>query len=313
MTPEALFRAHFQRLYPVRESLEELRERDANPGDNPAFAQRLESFADTFERVAPVALCKPDRTPDLVLGRDDASVHRVAVLLDRETRDRWAAQTLDDGATLLSKVVIHGAAWVAACIVRTRPDRARYRFRNPLWETRVELTSAAGVGDLSPFMWWLKALSDAEIDAPSLGDRYRTHVEVPTFDASSLAVIAPPDRRVPRLAKVRYDALFRHLKAHVPEIGSVGDDFPSPARLDELGFRWLEGRWLGEGRMLLLHGPTRDGVMAMWMSAQGFEKSAYFEADAGSSHMVDVDGDKVRFVVRSGGRDVVHEMLWWGA
>ncbi len=309
MTPEALFRAHFQRLYPVRESLEDLRESDVNPGGNPAFTERLETFADTFQRVAPVALCKPD----LVLACDDASVHRLGVLLDRETRDRWAAQTLEDGATLLSKVVIHGAVWVASCVVRTRPDKARYLFRNPLWETRVELTSAAGIGELSPFMWWLKALSNEEIDRPSLGDRYRTHVEVPTFDASSLPVIAPPDRRVPRLAKVRYDALFRHLKAHVPEIASVGDDFPSPARLDELGFKWLEGRWLGEGRMLLLHGPTQEGVMALWMSARGFEKSAFFEVDAGSSHMVDVDGPKVRFVIRSSGRDVVHEMLWWGA
>ena len=46
-------------------------------------------------------------------------------------------------------------------------------------------------------MWWLKALSDEEIARPSLGDRYRTHVEVPTFDAASLPVIAPPERRVP--------------------------------------------------------------------------------------------------------------------
>ena len=308
MSPEELFQKHFEPLYPAGESLDALRERDANPAGNPAFAAKLEALAATFEKLAPIALGEPE----LVLSRDDASVHRVAVRLGRDVRDRWAAEWREDGASTLAKVVVHGAVWVAACIVATRGDKARWRARSPLWESRVELTSAAGVGDLSPFMWWLKALSDEEIDRPTLSDRYRTHVEVPTFDATSLPIIAPPDRRLPRLAKVRYDALFRHLKAHVPEL-SVGDDFPSPARLDELGFKWLEGRWLGAGRMLLLHGPTQDGVMAMWLGAKGFEKSAYFEADAGSTHMVDVDGDKVRFVVRSAGRDVVHEMLWWGA
>jgi len=309
VTPEELFKRHFEPLYPVGESLDTLRERDANPANNPAIVAKLEELAATFEKLAPVALNKPD----LVLGRDDASVHRLAVLLDRAARDRWAAERREDGASTLAKVVVHGAVWVGACIAATRGAAARWRVRNPLWESRIELTSAAGVGELSPFMWWLKALSDEEIERPSLGDRYRTHVEVPTFDAASLPVIAPPDRRVPRLAKVRYDALFRHLKAHVPEIGSVGDDFPSPARFDELAFKWLEGKWLGDGRMLLLHGPSQGGVMAIWMSKQGFEKSAYFEADPGSAHMVDVDGDKVRFVVRSSGRDVVHEMLWWGA
>lgn len=309
MTPELLFKKHFEPLYPVGEELEALRERDANPAGNPAIVAKLLELATTFEKLAPIALQKPD----LVLSRDDASVHHLAVLLDRAARDRWASETREDGASTLAKVVVHGAVWVAACIAETRPDKARWRVRNPLWESRIELTSAAGVGELSPFMWWLKALSDEEIERPSLGDRYRTHVEVPTFDAASLPVIASPDRRVPRLAKVRYDALFRHLKAHVPEIASVGDDFPSPARLDELGFKWLEGRWLGQGRMLLLHGPTQGGVIAMWMSKAGFEKSAYFESDPGSSHMVDVDGEKVRFVVRSGGKDVLHEMLWWGA
>jgi hypothetical protein len=309
VTPEELFQKHFAPLYPAGESLDALRARDANPAGNPAILAKLDELASTFEKLAPVALAKPD----LELARDDASVHRLAVLLDREARDRWANERREDGASTLAKVVVHGAVWVGACIVATRGDQARWRVRNPLWESRVELTSAAGVGDLAPFMWWLKALSDEEIERPSLGDRYRTHVEVPTFDAASLPVIAPPDRRVPRLAKVRYDALFRHLKAHVPEIASVGDDFPSPARLDELAFKWLEGRWLGGGRMLLLSGPTRDGFLAMWMSLRGFEKSAYFEADAGFTPIVDVDGDKVRFVVRSAGRDVVHEMLWWGA
>jgi hypothetical protein len=281
---------------------------DANPAGNPAILAQLDALAATFVRLAPRTL----EAPDLALGLDDASVHRVAARLDRATRDRLLASSADS-ASELAVLAIHGAVWTGACVVATRPQAARWLVRNPLWESRVHLSSRAGEGELAPFSWWVKALSDEEIDHPTLGDRYRMHVEVPTFDADALPVVAPPDRRVPRLAKVRYDALFRHLKAHVPEIRSLGDDFPPPQRIDELGFRWLESVWLGGGRMLLLHGPTRTGVMAMWLSREGFVKSAYFEGDPGAAHMVDVQGEKVRFIIRRDGRDAVHEMLWWGA
>ena len=64
---------------------------------------------------------------------------------------------------------------------------------------------------------------------------------------------------------------------------------------------------------MLLHGPTRTGTMAMWLTKEGFAKSVYFEGDRGAPHVVDVEGDRVRFVVQVDGKSVVHEMLWWGA
>jgi hypothetical protein len=163
------------------------------------------------------------------------------------------------------------------------------------------------------FSGWLKALSDDEIDKGRLVDRYRTHVEVPTFDADALPVIAPPDRRMPRLAKVRYDLLYKHLRAHLPELRSVGDDFPSPERFAELGFKWLDFQWLGEGRMLLLHGPTPEGVHLLWLGKEGFVKSAFYPADAFPAHLVEIDGDKLRVIVSIQGKMQVHETLWWGA
>jgi hypothetical protein len=174
------------------------------------------------------------------------------------------------------------------------------------------LESAAGTGDLSFFSWWLKAFSDVEIDQNRLGDRYRTHVEVPTFDANSLSVIAPPDRRLPRLAKVRYDLLYKHLRAHLPELRSVGDDFPSPERFAELSFKWLDFVWLGGGKMLLMHGPTPEGVFLLWLDQGVFVKSAFYPAEGFPEHKVQTDGDKLRVISSMGGKVQVHEMLWWG-
>lgn len=313
-TPERLFDELFAPLYPAGIKLDELRATDANPAGNPAIGAHLGELATTFARLAPEAL----GAPELELALDDASVHRVSARLDRATRDRWIGERDGSGTSKLAVIVAHGAVWTGACVVATRPAAATWLVRNPAWESRVRLTSAAGVGELAPFMWWLKSLSDEEIDRHTLGDRYRMHVEVPTFRADALPVIAPPDRRIPRLAKARYDTLHRHLKAHVPELRSVGDDFPSPERFAEIGFKWLDARWLGEGRMLLLHGPTRTGIMLLWLAADGFVKSAYFVGDPGAPYVLDVDGasvdaQKVRVVLRLEGRDVVHEMLWWGA
>jgi hypothetical protein len=304
---EALFQTFFAPLYPKGARLDELRATDANPAGNPAIGAHLGELATTFARLAPEAL----GAPEMKLALDDASVHRVSARLDRAARDRWMAEKDPRGTSKLALVVAHGAVWTGACVMATRPKRARWLVRNPAWESRVLLTSSAGVGELAPLMWWLKALSDEEIERHTLGDRYRMHVEVPTYDADALPVIAPADRRIPRLAKVRYDTLHRHLKAHVPELKTVGDDFPSPERLDELGFQWMEARWLGGGRMLLLHGPTRTGVMAMWLSASGFVKSAYFEGKGNAAgYAVEIDGEKVRFALAGG---AVHEMLWWGS
>jgi hypothetical protein len=190
---------------------------------------------------------------------------------------------------------------------------AEWQVRRPLWESLVRLTSRAGTGDLAIFQWWLKALSDAEIDQGRLGVRYRAHVEVPTFEADALPVLVSADRKIPRLAKVRYDLLYKHLRAHLPELRSVGDDFPSPERFEEMGFKWLDFVVLGGGRMVLIHGPTDRGVHLFWMDAGGFVKQAYYPADAFPAHVVQVEDDKLRVVVSIQNKPEVHETLWWGA
>lgn len=294
-------------LYPS-DSLADLakaRSTDANPAQNPGVFAQLDDIAETFARLAPAAFDEPS----LVLDYSDVSVHKLGVLLTEEVRDRWIAAP-SDGPSMLAQVVIHGAVYVGACIVRSRG--ATWLVRRPLWESLVRLTSPAGTADLAVFQWWLKALSDDEIGKGRLLDRYRTHVEVPTWDVSSLRVIAPADRKLPRLAKVRYDLLYKHLKAHLPELKTVGDDFPSPERFEQYGFSSLDLHLVGGGRMLLLAGPTKEGLHLFWLDADGFQKAAFFPADPFPAPMVKVDGDKLLILTSASGRQERHEMLWWG-
>lgn len=308
LTSEALFERYFLPLYPpeAKRDLAKARAEDANPAQNPSIVAQLEGIAQVFAELAPHAF----DAPDLVLDFTDASVHRLGVLLTEEVRAKWLAPNEDGSPPLITQVVIHGAVYVAACVVRAHGGE--WQVRNPLWESQVRLESKAGTADLAIFHWWLKALSDDEIGKGRLLDRYRTHVEVPTFDPAKLPAIAPPDRRLPRLAKVRYDLLHKHLRAHLPELRSVGDDFPSPERLDEYGFSSLDFLLLGEGRMLLVYGPTKEGLHLFWLDATGFQKSAYFPADAFPAPVVKLEGDKLRIFVSVQKKDVTHEMLWWG-
>jgi hypothetical protein len=307
-TAQTIFERYFLPLYPPdsRANLDAARTTDANPGDNPSILAQIGDIARTFAELAPAAFDEPG----LALDLSDASVHRLGVLLTAEVRDRWLKMP-SDGPPLLAQVVIHGAIYVGACVVKTRG--AKWLVRRPLWESLVRLESPAGTADLAVFHWWLKALSDEEIGKGRLLDRYRTHVEVPTFDASSLRVIAPADRRLPRLSKVRYDLLYKHLKAHLPELRTVGDDFPSPERFEQYAFSSLDFHLLGGGRMLLLWGPTKEGLHLFWLDADGFQKSAFFPADSFPAPMVKVDGDKLVVLTSVQGKQETHEMLWWGA
>jgi hypothetical protein len=332
LTAERLFERFFLPLYPpdARADLARARATDANPAGNPAILAQIDEAAAIFARLAPAAL----GAPDLALDFSDASVHRLSPLLTRERREAWLSAPPSgpiggdprtpgpiggDPRTpgpagepsLLVTLVTHGAFYLGATIVRSHGGV--WQVRRPLWESTVRLVSPAGTGDLAVFHWWLKALSDDEIGAGRLGDRYRTHVEVPTFDAERLPRIAPPDRRLPRLAKVRYDLLHKHLRAHLPEMRDLGADFPSPERFEEIGFKHLDLTLLGGGRMLLMHGPGAEGFHLYWLDATGFAKAAYFPADAFPVPLVQVDGDKLRVILRVAEREVVHEMLWWGA
>lgn len=307
LTPERIFERWLWPLYPedVRADLAKARETDANPAQNPSILARFDEIADTFVKLAPGVFGK-----DLELDRSDASVRRLGAALTRELRDEWAKQLGPDGAPLLSHIVIHGAIYVGACVVAQHGGV--WRARRPLWESLVGLSSRAGEADLAIFQWWLKALSDAEIGRGTLADRYRMHVEVPCMRPEDLPVIAPPDRRLPRLVQVRYDMLYKHLRAHLPELRDVGEHFPPAERLAELDFRFLEFTWLGEGRMLLLHGPTPHGVHLFWLDSAGFVKSAFYPADKTAPYELSLDGEKLVLNVTVLGKPVRHELLWWG-
>lgn len=309
-TAESLFEQYFAPFYPpdVTADLARARATDANPGKNPSIVGQLGEGAAIFAKLAPEAL----GAPDLELDFSDASVQRLGARLTREARDRLLLPGARPGEPpMLVTMVTHGALYVGECVVRGH--EGEWQVRRPLWESLVRLRSSAGTGDLAIFHWWLKSLSDEEIDKATLGARYRTHVEVPTFDAKAMRAFLPADRRLPRLAKVRYDLLYKHLRAHAPELRSVGDDFPSPERFEEMGFSWLEFAVIGGGRALLIHGPTDRGVHLFWLGAEGFFKQLYYPADAFPAHVVQIEGDLVRVIVSIQGKPQAHEMLWWGA
>lgn len=316
LSADELFARYFLPLYPPAArkpaELARLRAEDTNPAQNPALFAKLAALAESFTSLAPRAL---GVAPE-ALGLDftDASVHRLGAALTRERRDDIISiSAAAPEPNPLAVFVGHAVAYVGECIVRAHGGS--WQMRNPMWESLVRLESRAGIGDLAVFQWLLKSLADDEIARAPFGARYRTYVEVPTFDASKLSPIAPADRRVPRLARVRYDTLFKHLRAHLPELRDVGEHFPSPERLAELEFRWLDFALLGGGRMLLAHGPSATGVHLFWFDAKGFVKQLFYQADKFPEHVVRVHDDKgtVEVLVSIGGAMRVHEMLWWGA
>jgi len=308
-TAEDLFLRFFWPLYPpgAREDLARARAVDANPAQNPSVLAHLEGAAEVFVARAPALF-----GDEAALDYTDASVHRLSRAITRARRDAWAA----DGPpgtpeSALFNVVVHGAAYVGECARRGRD--AAWAVRRPLWESLVVLRSRAGEGELPVFHWWLKSLSDDALEGRgSLADRYRTHVEVPTADVDAWPVWLEPSRRLPRLAKVRYDVLYKHLKAHLPELRDLGRDFPSPERFAEMGFRWLDFAVLGAGRVVLAYGAGTGGVHLFWLDANGFQKGAFFPADSFPEPRVVAAGDKLRVLTQIDGAPVTHELLWWG-
>ena len=313
-TATALFEAFFRPLYPPamrddREALARARELDANPGGNPRFLAELADTAAIFAELAPQAL----GVPDLALDFGDASVHRLGAALGRLVRDDLLARSRPgDPAAPIVNLVVHGAIYVGRCIVDGH--RGVWGVRRPLWESVVRLDSRAGVGDLTPFHWWLKALADDEIDKGGLVARYRQHVERATARPEALPPIVTqrPDRVIPRLKIVRYDTLHKHLRAHLPELTDLGADFPSPEQFTDLGLLELDLLLLGEGRMLLMHGRGKRGLHLFWLERDGFSHALLFPADPAAPHSVTVEGDKLTVRFTANGRELVHETLWWG-
>ena len=309
VTAETLLVAHFLPLYPAdaREDLARARATDANPGKNPAIDAHLDEAAAIFAGRA-ASVFGGELAGKLALDFSDASVHRLSAALTRARRDGWMAQEGE-----LFNVVVHGAAYVGACIVKNHGGE--WRVRRPMWESLVRLTSRAGDAELAVFHWWLKSLANDAVDTTSgsLADRYRALVEIPTARVDDLAILAPPDRKLPRLVKsVRYDTLYKHMRAHLPELRGFGADFPSPERFEAYAFKWMDFVLVGGGRMLVMHGQSEHGAHLFWLGASGFEKAAFYPADSFPEHRVKLDGDKLSVVVSYGKKLVVHETLWWG-
>jgi hypothetical protein len=305
-TAERLFRAYFLPLYPpdAAADLASARAADANPARNPAVLAHLDEAATIFAARAPMMV-------GVELDFSDASMHRLGAALTRDRREalmcRGAAGSPNNE---LFNVVVHGAAYVGACIVRNH--EGAWGVRRPLWESVVRLRSRAGEADLAIFHWWLKSLAD-DASGMSLGDRYRSYVEVPRVDPDELPiVVGDVQRSLPRLKRPRYDVFYKYLKAHLPELRDLGEDFPSPERFDELAPRWVDFLLVGDGRMVLAALATAHGVHLFWLGARGFVKGAFYEADAFPDPIVKLDGERVALLVSAAGNARVHEMLWWG-
>ena len=313
VTAESLFTRVFLALYPdgAQTDLARVRSEDANPANNPQVTAHLADAAERFAKLAPTHL-----GTDLTCDFSIASVHQIGRALTRAWRDRVLAS---DPETLFN-VVVHGAAYVGEVIVRQAGGT--WQVRRPLWESLVHLESRAGEASLAPFSWFLRSLSDDEIDVTLLGDRFRAYVEAPTADLGAFAVIAEPTRRLPRLAKsVRYDVLHKHLRAHLPEMRDLGNDFPSPERFAEYKFHSLDFALREQGRVLVLFGAGAGGLHVFWLSARGFEKSMFVPCDAlpapevrfGQADTKRGPVDTLTFEVTRDGTRLEQEMLVWGA
>lgn len=308
LTAEALFRDVFLPLYPedAKSDLGRARSTDANPAKNPSILGQLADIARTFVDVAPTAM----GMPDLALDFSDASVHRLSAALTKDRRDALLAKGE------LFNVVVHGAAYVGECIVRSHGGT--WAVRRPLWESLVHLESRAGEADLPIFHWLLKSLADdgPEHQGATLADRYRAHVEVPTARPEELPVIAPPDRKLPKLSKIRYDVFYKYLRANLPELRDVGEHFPSPERFEELGFDSLSFLLAGGGRMFVVYGKGKEGLHAFWLTKEGFEKGAFWPCDAFPAPILRLKGqgadEKIEVLLSYEGKPQAFELLWWG-
>jgi len=307
---EALFRRFFLPLYPpdAQSDLAKARATDANAANNPAILEHLDDAASRFVDNARALFGK-----DLGLDRSDASVHRLSAALTPALRDAWAKQGTEGTAeSVLFNAVVHGAAYVGACIALQHGGV--WGVRRPLWESVVHLRSRAGEGDLAVFHWWLKSLADEAQGGQhvTLADRYRTHVEVPCARPEELPVVIAGTRAPPRLKKPSYHALHQWLRAHLPELRDLGEHFPTAERFDAFGLRWVDAHVLGGGRMVLLAGASAEGLHLFWLTASGFDKAVFVPCDAFPDPVVRLQDDRIVALTSEGGEARSHEMLWWG-
>ena len=245
---------------------------------------------------------------DLALDRSDESVHRLSAALTTDRRDRWAARGAPGTAdNALFNVVVHGAAYVGACVVASHGGV--WSVRRPLWESLVRLKSRAGEADLAIFHWWLKSLADDAMGAPgeavataaadsgwtggaTLADRYRAHVEVPCMRPEDLpAFVAGP-----AIAPAPAPAALRPL-AQVPprapaRAARPGRDFPAPESIHRVRVQWLDFLVLGGGRMVLMAGASPAGAAPLLAGFARLREERFFACDAFPDPVVRVEGDR---------------------
>jgi hypothetical protein len=303
----SLFGSYFLPLYPpdAKANLTQARATDANAANNPSILTHLEDAAARFAHNAQTLFGQ-----DLGLDLTDASVHRLSAALTPARRDGWASQGAAGTAdNVLFNVVVHGAAYLGACIVTQHGGV--WSVRRPLWESVVHLKSRAGEGDLAVFHWWLKSLAD-DSQGATLADRYRAHVEVACAHPEQLPVLFAIERALPRLAKPSYHALHQYVRARLPELRDLGVDFPAAERWDAFGLKWLEARVLGGGRMVLLAGASAKGLHLFWLTGAGFDKSVFVPCDGFPEPVVRLQDDRIVALTNEAGVTRTHEMLWWG-
>lgn len=309
ISPDSLFQSHFLPLYPpdAKSDLETARRTDANPANNPQITAHLTEAAALFVANAPKFLGE-----EISLDYSDASVHRLGQIVGQK-KFAWLAEShAGTPQNLLFNVVVHGSAYVGQCIVRSHGGR--WNVRRPLWESTVRLNSHAGESDLAVFQWWLKALATGGTDTTfGLAERYRTHVETPTFDPMSLPIfIGSEPRSFPRLTKIRYDVFYKYIKAHLPELTDLGRDFPSPERFADYDFKFLDFIVLGEGRLVLVWGAGKGGLYLFWLGRHGFEKSAFYPCDSVPEPQVALHEGKLSISFVRTEKRFEFETLYWG-
>jgi hypothetical protein len=332
LTREQLFRDIFLPLYP--DDVGDLRA-DANPDKDPRPFAHLSQAAKLFQMGAEARLNSliGASVATLALDGSDASVKRLSSVLNKELRDnllqRGRAGTAENE---LFNFVVHGAAYVGECICKNHGGR--WSARHPLWESVVQLDSNAGTAQLPVFHWWLRSLADEELGRHTLADRYRAHVERPCFDAGALLpIVADADRKLPRIKKVRYDVLYKHMKAHLPELKDLGADFPTAERFAQYDFKWLDFLLVGGGRSLVMYGQSAKGINLFWLTRAGFESALFIPCDAfpepivrrteiavarpkenteaaAPSSVASVEVIQIHFAASE--KPQVHEVLWWG-
>lgn len=301
VTAASLFHEHLLAFYPADANLEQLRAEDMNPAKNPGL------YAHAASLGAPLA----ELLPGISLDGSEASIARLSAALTAAQRDAWLAIKPADGEpSIIARVLMHGSLYIASVVVRHRGGA--WMLRQPLWESRVALSSAAGDAELAPLTWLLKALSDEEVGQDSLAQRYDAHVKTPTYNWGAEPAWCAADRRLPKLAKVRYDLLYKHMRAHLPELRDVGEAFPSPERFDAYQFKALEFMVLGGGKQVLFYGLGAGGFHAFWMGEHGFVKAAHVPCDDFPAPVLKDLGDKLELVVSYEGKLAAHQWMPWG-